>query len=372
MDKQDVIDVAFSDTTIRQQEVRKTYARLKNQYADELRERWLDKTEPVNRVFQDLTIAAFLIELWRHMYGVVPASETTPETQSLTQFPGFVDIACGNGVLVYVLLMEGYTGWGLDARQRETWSIFPESVQQRLLEKMSIPKPFLDVVDTEKTGMAIHTGDFPPGTFIISNHADELTVWTPLMAALACPASPLPFLAIPCCSRSLSGSSYRYPPPETNFKGPENSHPSAQDQNTQPASGDLRALRAAKQKEKTADGMMFSMYGSLTAKTMQIAEQVGYHVEKTILDIPSTRNMAIVGARQPIAQGRLQQGTPNPASVENQTSSNSIAELLAAIQDIVHRECSKDGGIEMAAQAWVQRAQSLHSGQMMNNPAHQM
>ena len=376
-DRQDMIEVAFHDNVIPQQEVRKTYARLKDQYADDLRERWLDKTEPANHVFQDLTIAAFLIELWRHMYGVVPASETTPETQSLTQFSGFVDIACGNGVVVYVLLMEGYSGWGLDARRRETWGIFPESVQQLLLEKMFIPKPFLDAIDTEKTGMAVHTGDFPSGTFVISNHADELTVWTPLMAALACPASPLPFLAIPCCSHSLSGSSYRYPPPEVKLKGqranegPGNRHAGAQDQNTQPASGDLRALRAAKQKEKTADGMMFSMYGSLTAKTMQIAEQVGYHVKKTTLEIPSTRNMAIVGARQPIAQGRLQQGNPNPASVENEASNNNIAELLATIEGIVHRECTRDGGIEIAAQAWVQRAQSLHNGQMMNNPAHQ-
>ncbi|KAJ5719984.1 tRNA (uracil-O(2)-)-methyltransferase [Penicillium malachiteum] len=280
----------LNDNIIPHEAIHNTYLRLKKQYEKGLCDKWLDRTESVNHIFQDLTIAAFLIELWSDMYGARPRSESSSETANLAQFPGFVDIACGNGVVVYVLLMEGYSGWGFDARRRDTWSYFPAPVQERLKEKMLVPKPFIDIVGSQEIGMEISTADFAPGTFVISNHADELTVWTPLLAALASPNSPLPFLVVPCCSHSLSGSTYRYPTPKDS-----NNPGASQDDHQQSASGDLRALRAAKQKEKTAEGRMFSQYGALVTKTTYIAEQVGYQVENTILNILSPRNAAIVG-----------------------------------------------------------------------------
>ncbi|KAJ5100710.1 tRNA(Ser) Um(44) 2'-O-methyltransferase [Penicillium angulare] len=357
-----------------------TYARLKDQYAQNLYDKWLDKTEPAKHVLDDLVVAAFLIELWRDIYGVVPASETTDVTRD-SLFPGFVDIACGNGVVVYVLLMEGYSGYGLDAHRRETWTVFPESVQERLKENIYIPKPFLDVAKIREIGADVHTGDFPPETFIISNRADEMTVWTPLMAALACPASPLAFLAIPCCSHSLSGTSYRYPAPTNNIKlnghhahrNTSQSHDDIVEQAPQPASGDLRALRLAKDKEKTADGRWGSMYGSLTAKTMNIAEEVGFEVEATLLPVSTTRNMGVVGGRQLVAQEwktRAKQGYLAPASVEHHRNNSKTAELLQKITEITQRECSRDGGIQNAARAWIERAQSLNSGQLSGNQAH--
>ncbi|KAJ5708563.1 DUF1613-domain-containing protein [Penicillium malachiteum] len=346
--------------------VRNTYSRLKNQYEKGLCDKWLDRTEPVNHIFQDLTIAAFLIELWRDTYGAKPTSESSSETTNLTQFPGFVDIACGNGVVVYVLLMEGYSGWGFDAHRRDTWRYFPASVQERLEEKILIPKPFMDVVGSQEIGMEISTADFPPGTFVISNHADELTVWTPLLAALASPNSPLPFLVIPCCSHSLSGSARRYlTPKDANNPG------AGQDDHQQPASGDLRALRAAKQKEKTVEGRMFSQYGALVTKTTSIAEQVGYQVENTILNIQSPRNAAIVGGRQLVAKewnSRSQHGNSAPASVDHQANSLRGAELVRKISNLVSHECSKDGGIELAARKWLQRAMSLHRGHIGESP----
>lgn len=365
------MDASSNDDILPRELVHNTYLRLKYQYAEYLCNAWVEKIEPVKHIDEHLAIAAFLIELWRTIYGVLPAAETPKETQIDSPFPGFIDIACGNGVLVYVLLMEGYSGCGYDARRRQTWTIFPASVQERLMEKIYIPKPFADSIGIDKIGVDIHTGDFPPGTFIISNHADELTLWTPLMTALACPAFPLPFLVIPCCSHSLSGSSYRFPSPSKKPTGNTSSKPQMQDdvieQNPQPASGDLRALRAAKAKEKTADGMPSSMYGSLTAKTMQIAQEIGYEVESTQLQIPSTRNMAIVGGRQLVARQRKLSRDENsvPASVDPQT--DKCAELLHKIQEIVERECSKDAGIQNAARTWIERARGLHEGMGLGN-----
>ena len=357
------------DNVVPRHMVQDTYARLKTLYAKDLCDRWVEKTEPSKHVFEDLAIAAFLIELWRLMYDIGPPKEKTKTSkqEKETGFPSFVDVACGNGVLVYVLLMEGYSGCGFDARRRKTWSIFPASVQEQLSENIYIPKPFVDALGPVDIGVSTHTGEFQEGTFIVSNHADELTVWTPLMAALACPESPLPFLSIPCCSHSLAGSRYRYPPPKKS-KDPQTQKAKPVELNPQPTSGDLRALRAAKDKEKTEDGMMNSMYGSLTAKTMSIAEELGYEVEKTQLRIPSTRNFGVVGARQFFSQDRRRNLAPS-SLIRKEPGEESI-ELLQRIKSIVERECAMQGGIQASARMWIERGQSLHKGPGMGNQAH--
>lgn len=339
-----------------------TYARLKTLYAADLCENWVESTEPSKHVYEDLAITAFLIELWRMMYGVARAKENPGEQNNTTNFPGFVDMACGNGVLVYVLLMEGYSGWGFDARRRKSWSIYPEWVQERLKEKILIPKPFADTTETGDIGVNITTGEFARDTFVISNHADELTVWTPLIAALACPDSPLPFLAIPCCSHSLSGSRYRYPLPKGTKPKPATGSAEKteqqNEQNPQPASGDLKALRASKHAEKSDTGMWTSMYGLLTAKTIAVAEEAGYQVEKTLLRIPSTRNVGVIGGRQVVTEQWRQLGASS-VSTTAETQVNQATQVVQTVMGIVERECSREGGIQAAAQIWIERAQGL-------------
>ncbi|KAJ8123937.1 hypothetical protein ONZ43_g226 [Nemania bipapillata] len=103
------------DTIIPQATVQSTYARLKKKYARKLIEEWVETTDPIKHCFEDLGIAAFLIELWAQMYRD-------------TSFPGFVDIGCGNGLLVYILRQEGYSGWGFDARKRKSWDKFADRI----------------------------------------------------------------------------------------------------------------------------------------------------------------------------------------------------------------------------------------------------
>lgn len=366
------------DNIIPRHMVQNTYARLKSIYSQDLCKRWVENTEPAKHVFEDLAITAFLIELWRNMYGVVPPAEEKGEQvdKKVIEFPPFVDIACGNGVLVYVLLMEGYRGWGFDARRRKTWSIFPEWVQGNLEEAIYIPQHFVgEFVSTPSTttnvvgncdlvhlriqshnGIRYTTGNFPKKTFVISNHADELTVWTPLLAALACPEEPLPFLSIPCCSHALSGAKYRYPPPKketpkaTTIITEEN-------MDNNPQTGDLKVLRAQKLGASTSlpdsnpnsTAVLNSMYGSLTAKTMSVAAEIGFDVEKTLLRIPSTRNMGVIGGRKSAILKGQGHGQMSVA----------VETVRRAIDVVVERECARNGGVSAAARIWVERAMGL-------------
>ncbi|KAE9380107.1 DUF1613-domain-containing protein [Stipitochalara longipes BDJ] len=292
------------DVILPQAKVQNTYARLKAKYARSLSQAWVEDTDPGKHVFEDLGIAAFLIELWAEMY-----KDTT--------FPGFVDIGCGNGLLVHLLIEEGYLGWGFDARRRKSWSIWSTKAQENLKELVLIPsiiskkkvpsekpktgnkfaksilelgentaksppekhnkdtqletpvlKPFADILVTpnlnktpekEVQEVGTHNGLFPKGTFVISNHADELTPWTPILANL----SESPFMMIPCCSHALSGDRFRAPPPKD-------------------------------------AGASSSAYASLVAWVSKLATECGWKIEKEMLRIPSTRNTALIGRHRDV------------------------------------------------------------------------
>lgn len=251
------------DIIIPQAIVQNTYSRLKAKYARALLSSWVECTDPSKHVYEDLSIAAFLIELWAEMYKD-------------TKFPGFVDIGCGNGLLVHILLEEGYNGWGFDARKRKSWATYNSKTQENLKELVLIPSVLQKGSSTACGGMtygngsngegtnqklsqqpstpAITSGEFRTGTFIISNHADELTPWTPILAN----TSRSPFMMIPCCSHDLSGAKFRAPP--------------------------VKGLRSSG-----------SAYASFVTWVSQIAEDCGWVVEKEMLRIPSTRNTALIG-----------------------------------------------------------------------------
>ncbi|ANB15372.1 Trm44p [Sugiyamaella lignohabitans] len=253
------------------------YMDLKQRYAKELVANWAEQTDPKKHVFEDLAIAAFLIELWAQMY---------PNKKDFC----FYDLGCGNGLLVHILISEGFQGKGIDARTRKSWATYPPHVQSQLKEQVIIPEPIFHQVHEKPTEMkqeqnlkearnqaskspkdttlqfqskvaytydemkkdsTINLLNLPPNAFVIGNHSDELTVWIPLLG--------FPFVVIPCCSHSLSGAKYRFAP--RNPKDPESK----------------------------------SSYASLVDHVEDVATQVGWKVEKEMLRIPSTRNAAIIG-----------------------------------------------------------------------------
>lgn len=216
------------------------YTLLKQKYAKQLVSNWVESTDPRKHVFEDLAIASFLIELW--------AQE--PEKDYF-----FVDVGCGNGLLVFILLMEGFSGMGIDARARKSWAHYPAPIQSRLREEIIIPyqaKEDTTVLEDSESKISVtDTTDWPANTFIIGNHSDELTVWIPLLGH--------PFMVVPCCSHALTGARYRYP-----AKSPERA----------------------------------STYAALVDKVEEVAKSTGWQVEKEMLRIPSTRNAAVIGRKR--------------------------------------------------------------------------
>ncbi|KAA8912590.1 hypothetical protein TRICI_003428 [Trichomonascus ciferrii] len=226
----------YHDVVVDKVSFQDRYIVLKQKYAQELTANWVESTDPKKHVFEDLAIAAFLVELWKQMYD---------SKDSFT----FLDLGCGNGLLVHILLLEGYRGIGVDARARKSWKTYPQACQDNLKEQVVIPK---ELIDSENQDLLedpmVNTLDLSPNTFIIGNHSDELTLWVPLIGC--------PFMVIPCCSHALSGAKHRFP-----AKCPENK----------------------------------STYASLVDHVQDISTDAGWKVEKERLRIPSTRNAALIG-----------------------------------------------------------------------------
>lgn len=328
------------DQVVGQKKFQDTYAYLKGKYAKRLIEGWVEKTPPEKHVFEDLGIAAFLMELWVDMYGqkeesqpqgTAPPKPDNKDDGSATQtthqaqanFPGFVDIGCGNGLLVHILTAEGYRGWGFDARRRKSWSTFPPAHTALLHELLLVPH-ILDSPEQQQeeqastpplsNGPPSHNGVFPKGTFIISNHADELTAWTPLLASL----SDSPFIAIPCCSHDFGGTRFRAPP-HAKFITPDPN-------------------------EKDVKGRVPSAYASLCSWVSYLTERAGYVPEKEFLRIPSTRNMAVLGRRRATGGDGAEEG---------------LEERLRFAREVVEREMGGATSIEQVRMLWMKSGGAL-------------
>jgi tRNASer (uridine44-2'-O)-methyltransferase len=359
------------DQLIPQKSYQDTYARLKAKYGRKLSEGWVEVTDPSKHVFEDLGIAAFCLELWREMYQVpttaneaqavggaeiddltssfedLTAQDPTQTTTPKPPFPGFVDIGCGNGLLVYILLSEGYAGSGFDARERKTWSTFPPSVRQHLRQTLLVPELLLP----ETTPSAsYHPGLFPSGTFIISNHADELTAWTPLLAHL----NQSPFLAIPCCSHDLAGSRFRAPDSTRAQRAQKeaaktsnrrNEHPARLPQQEQDPDPSLRSKQAAETgslSRTLVHKKMASAYSTLCAYVRALSEAVGFEAEEEVLRIPSTRNVSVIGRRRKFLVEGGEEG---------------FEARRAQVVGLVEEELGR--GIVEVGKEWVERAEGL-------------
>jgi tRNASer (uridine44-2'-O)-methyltransferase len=303
------------DQIIPQKQYQDTYTALKIKYGKQLANQWVEVTDPGKHVFEDIAIAAYLIELWRDMYRM-STQTNSDDSDGIAEplFPGFVDIGCGNGILVHILLSEGYAGHGFDARERKTWSIFPESTREKLERRILVPDALQSQQyhEHDKEEASWLDGVFHNGEFIISNHADELTAWTPLLAYLSNSA----FVAIPCCSHSLSGARFRAPKSVRAVKQERDENDVLRlPQQETIASGNSnsiiksQAAETGSLKKTDAQKKMPSAYATLCSYVASLAEAVDFDPEQDVLRIPSTRNRCIIGRRSRI--GVRQQGFEN-------------------------------------------------------------
>lgn len=330
------------DRIIPQQRYQDTYARLKAKYGRQLSEQWVEVTDPGKHVFEDVGIAAWLIEVWGEMFAR-PNGDGGGEEEAKMKFPGFVDIGCGNGVLTYILLSEGYQGWGFDARERKTWSIFPPDIQKQLQRRLLVPSIFQPderAPKTETKEDLWHDGLFNPSTFIISNHADELTAWTPLLAYLNGSA----FMAVPCCSHDLVGSRFRAPVSTKSSNTPPARLPQQQQANAgnKESAKPSQAAETGSLARTPAQKKMPSAYSTLCAYVERLAEEVAFEAERDVLRIPSTRNQCIVGRRRKRGGLEMKMG---------------VEKRLEVVKGIVERELGK--GVEVVGREWIERAEKL-------------
>ena len=352
------------DLVIPQKAFQDTYAFLKGKYAKPLMDAWVEVTPAEKHVFEDLGIAAFLIELWTDMYGgkaervgealtdasayvndeakekVEAEREEKRRANAQAQFPGFVDIGCGNGVLVWILNEEGWTGWGFDARRRKTWSTFSSAYDGRLKEMLLVPAVLQAALaappEGQPAGPQTHNGVFAPGTFIVANHADELTVWTPILAFL----SESPFIAIPCCSHNFGGTRFRAPAnirsstSTTTTSVPGSTVSKTSTTLEPPSASPSKPAPKAKQPTQSA-------YASFSAYVTRMTALLNYKPEHEYLRIPSTRNFAVLG-REKDRKGGLM-GHP--------------ADKLEFVREVVEREMGV--GIAEVSRLWVERGSGL-------------
>lgn len=80
---------------------------------------WPESTDPSKFVFEDVAIATYLLLLWK---------DERRKTGN-TNKQSFIDLGCGNGLLVYILSSEGHPGRGVDVRKRGIWDMYPNFIK---------------------------------------------------------------------------------------------------------------------------------------------------------------------------------------------------------------------------------------------------
>lgn len=156
------------------------YNRLKIKYSTEMIKSWPESTDPAKFVYEDIAIATYLLILW----------EKERDMKGIEKRQSFLDLGCGNGLLVHILTGEGHPGLGIDLRKRKIWDLFPKTT---CLEVRTITPSSLTL--------------FPEIDWLIGNHSDELTPWIPVIAARS--SYNCRFFLIPCCAYEFNGKKYQ-------------------------------------------------------------------------------------------------------------------------------------------------------------------
>ncbi|MBZ3890378.1 putative tRNA (uracil-O(2)-)-methyltransferase [Sciurus carolinensis] len=164
------------------------YRELKEKYKEMVKV-WPEVTDPEKFVYEDVAIAAYLLILW----------EEERAERGMTAKQSFVDLGCGNGLLVHILCSEGHPGRGIDVRRRKIWDLYGPQTQ---LEEDAI-------TPGEETL-------FPGVDWLIGNHSDELTPWIPVIAARS--SYDCRFFVLPCCFFDFTGKFCRRQSGKTQYR----------------------------------------------------------------------------------------------------------------------------------------------------------
>lgn len=95
------------------------YSKLKNKYGKSLIQNWSENTDPQKYVYEDIAISTYILLIW----------QSEREKLRTDKLQSFVDLGCGNGLLVYILSNEGHDGLGIDVRRRKIWKTYPDTTK---------------------------------------------------------------------------------------------------------------------------------------------------------------------------------------------------------------------------------------------------
>ncbi|KAK2521474.1 Trmt44, partial [Columba guinea] len=145
----------------------KVYQDLKEKYKEMVKV-WPEVTDPEKFVYEDVAIATYLLILW----------EEERKEKGLTKKQSFVDLGCGNGLLVHILNNEG--------------------------------------VSRESTIIPGDSHLFPDTDWLIGNHSDELTPWIPVIASRS--SYSCCYFVLPCCFFDFHGKYSRRQSKKTQYR----------------------------------------------------------------------------------------------------------------------------------------------------------
>ncbi|MCL4120133.1 UNVERIFIED_CONTAM: hypothetical protein GTU68_005968 [Idotea baltica] len=174
MKEDDCVNIVSSNRLVNIKQYNKTYQELKGKYGQYLMKIWTETTDPLKFIYEDIAIATYLLVLW----------EQERNEKGMKDKQSFIDLGCGNGLLVYLLASEGHPGMGIDIKSRKLWEKFPDYVS--LKEDVVLP--------SDKCL-------YPDYDWLIGNHSDELTPWLPVIAAKSSISTR--FFVIPCCAHDF-------------------------------------------------------------------------------------------------------------------------------------------------------------------------
>ncbi|XP_074132968.1 putative tRNA (uracil-O(2)-)-methyltransferase [Sminthopsis crassicaudata] len=198
------------------------YQELKKKYKEMVKV-WPEVTDPEKFVYEDVAIATYLLVLW----------EEERAEKGITEKQSFVDLGCGNGLLVHILSNEGHPGRGIDVRRRKIWNMYGPQTQ---LEESAI-RPNDSYL-------------FPDVDWLIGNHSDELTPWIPVIAARS--SYNCRYFVLPCCFFDFTG-------------------------------------KYSRRQSKT------TQYREYLDFIKEVGFTCGFHVEEDCLRIPSTKRVCLIG-----------------------------------------------------------------------------
>ncbi|KAG1718522.1 hypothetical protein EDB19DRAFT_1920468 [Suillus lakei] len=217
----------------------------------------------------DIGIATFLMLFWKDMFATSADRAAVKELDDSqwTSWPrpsgGFLDLGCGNGLLTHILSVsaEGYSGYGIDLCARISWAHYPDSSQTALKVHALDPTQLLSPSSSNDEEISL----WEHGVFLIGNHADELTPWLPVLATRAGASG---YLSIPCMDPDAATA--------------------AVSNEVEVEAVFISSLGLG------AEGTHKSQYSAYRIWLARLSQWLGWKIECDTLQIPSTRNWAIV------------------------------------------------------------------------------